>query len=409
MKDEPAATDSGDAARSTKQPRGLLFVALLLLSNIVLFGLLAYSSQDEVRRWLGRDDPARAEHDSTVKQKDASHTADDDADAVVTISANAQRAGGITTTKLTKAVVAVSQSTPSREQVMAATGMNASVPNVATLFDLRARHQAQQSDVATARIALSKSAADLRRMQALHADDRNVSVSALEAVQAQYRSDQARLLQAQTAATGTLDAIRQSWGVELANAVRGNDHSRLLQRLASREQVLVQVGMMRAGPPPEQVWLSTIDAGDVTDSAFKDSGNSQRREQIASLVGPAVATDPSLPATTFLYRTEPGSLRSGARLRVRMSTGTKENEAGSSAALLPFSAVIWHAGQAWAYVAQGKTERGVRFERRTVDTRDETVTGWVQSERFSAGDEVVTGGAQWLLSKELKPRALDND
>jgi membrane fusion protein, multidrug efflux system len=279
---------------------------------------------------------------------------------------------------------------------------------MATLFDLRARYHAQQGDIASARVAAAKSAADLRRMQALHADDRNVSASALETVQAQNRNDQTRLQQAQAAATGTLDAVRQSWGSELANALRGNDHARLLPRLASRQQVLVQVGVASAGPPPARVWLSTIDTSDTGGKPGATAATST--EQVAALVGPAISTDPSLPATTFLYSTAPGNLRSGARLRVRFETsGKSQDEDDDGAALVPFSAVIWHSGQAWAYVAQGNNQHGVRFERRLVDTRNETASGWVQTERFEPGDDVVTGGAQWMLSKELKPRAIDND
>lgn len=459
----PPAPPSRPPSPSTPAPqaRGLGLLALLLLANVALVGLLTYYAQDELRGWLGKDaDAAKA----TGSEAKAAVEEDDDADGVVMLNRNAMRAGGIATSKLEAAAGAVTGQAAARAggsgAQTAASGV-AIVPSLAPLFDLRARYQAQQGDISAARVAQARSAAELRRMRTLHADDRNVSASALEVVQAQAQQDQARLLQAQAAATATVDAVRQSWGRELAEALSGDDRTRLLRRLASRDQILVQAGFLRGGTPPSRIWISTIEGNEPAGGVGGDAqAAGAPREQAAHLIGPAIATDPSLPPTTYLYRTEPGNLRSGARLRVRVDapaiaakageppTGTDKDDehndkgaekpgpaladqgadkngqkakatgkgadmdkddAPAAPTLVPFSAVVWHAGQAWAYVIEGESERGIRFERRAVDTRQEAIGGWMQTQRYAPGEQIVTTGAQWLLSRELRPRSIDND
>ena len=179
---------------------------------------------------------------------------------------------------------------------------------------------------------------------------------------------------------------------DLAHVAGIDRAGQLLRRLSQREQLLVQVGFgggLGGQPAPQNIRIALASAD-------------QSRTQVASLVGSATQTDPLLGAATYFYRTEPGDLRTGSKLVVLF-------EAKSAGVLVPFNSVVWHAGKPWAYVIEGEDKRGVKFERRAVDIRDEAAQGWVNPSTFKAGEQIVTGGAQMLLSEELRKGAVDDD
>ncbi|MBI3882622.1 MAG: hypothetical protein HY301_21490 [Verrucomicrobia bacterium] len=76
---------------------------------------------------------------------------------------------------------------------------------------------------------------------------------------------------------------------------------------------------------------------------------------------------------------------------------TKKGEP-ENGVLVPREAVVRFNGLAWAYV---KTGDGT-FTRREVESEQLVEGGWFTTHNFKAGDEVVTTGAQQLLSEELK-------
>jgi hypothetical protein len=65
--------------------------------------------------------------------------------------------------------------------------------------------------------------------------------------------------------------------------------------------------------------------------------------------------------------------------------------------LIPSSAVVWHGGKPWVYVKKQNNQ----FVRQPISTDTEIEEGWFNQE-ISAGSEVVTNGAQLLLSEEFK-------
>ena len=67
--------------------------------------------------------------------------------------------------------------------------------------------------------------------------------------------------------------------------------------------------------------------------------------------------------------------------------------------VVPSGAVVWYAGQPWAYVQAGPT----RFARRPLGQAAETDGGFFVTGDLKAGDRVVTSGAQLLLSEEQRP------
>lgn len=115
----------------------------------------------------------------------------------------------------------------------------------------------------------------------------------------------------------------------------------------------------------------------------------------ARLVGPASTVDPAVSGRPYNYVT-------GALLPVGLATSARLPLASPSPALLiPSRAVLWYAGERWAYV---ELKPGL-FQRRQIAAR--AVEGqYPAGAAFKAGDDLVTSGAQLLLSQELLPHAI---
>jgi hypothetical protein len=73
--------------------------------------------------------------------------------------------------------------------------------------------------------------------------------------------------------------------------------------------------------------------------------------------------------------------------------------------VVPEAAVIWTAGQAWAYRETASGE----FERVRVSTAEPVGTGWFVTTGFAAGDRVVTRAAEELFSAETQPASGGGD
>jgi len=118
---------------------------------------------------------------------------------------------------------------------------------------------------------------------------------------------------------------------------------------------------------------------------------------IAEPIGAASKSDPVTMGRTLLYRvTAPPDrqLRPGAAVMAYIPTsGTPLH-----GVVIPRSALLRHGGRAWTYVRIADD----RFERRDVALHSPTPDGWFVTSGVADGENVVTDGAQLLLSEELK-------
>jgi hypothetical protein len=116
-------------------------------------------------------------------------------------------------------------------------------------------------------------------------------------------------------------------------------------------------------------------------------------EREAQLLGPAGALDPTLQGPAFLVALSPDPPPAGAALSARLEL----EGAPQRGVYLPASALVWHEGVPLAFVAG---EAG-RFERRALTLSRPWREGFLVSAGVTAGERVVTRGAQQLLGSLL--------
>lgn len=258
----------------------------------------------------------------------------------------------------------------------------ATVIDLQPLFDLRNRFAAARADYDTLRAQAGNSHAQYERNRVLFDDDRNVSQKSLQDARAAMQGDQAKLQSAEAAQSGLDATMRQQFGDALASAALA-PASDLFQRLLTGRAVVLRVTLPAgySGAAPERIKVDAPDGQPV--AAQKLSASPQG--------------DPAVQGNPYFYA-------AGRALPVGTHTAAHvpASNRSVSALVIPEAAVIWYGGQPWTYVRTGPD----RFTRRYVPDASSSDQGFVVTDGFHAGDEVVMQGAQLLLSQELRPQGI---
>ncbi|WP_028229861.1 efflux RND transporter periplasmic adaptor subunit [Paraburkholderia mimosarum] len=291
-------------------------------------------------------------------------------ETVVVVSPDAQRAGHIEVAPL---AAVTSQSGISAD---------ATVIDLQPLFDLRNRLASARADVDTFTAQSASSRAQYEGSRTLFADDRNISQKSLLAAQSAMQGDAAKLQSARVTLDGLDGTMRQQFGDALAQAATA-PASTLFQRLQAGQSVLLRVTLPSsfATPPPMRIAIDTPGGGTVP----------------AHRLSASPLADPAVQGTPWFYVAE-ATLPANLRTSARVPTSSE----AVSGLLIPEQAVVWYGGQTWAYVRTANE----RFTRRYVSASSESDHGYTVTSGFHPGDQIVTQGAQLLLSEELKPRGI---
>jgi multidrug efflux pump subunit AcrA (membrane-fusion protein) len=266
--------------------------------------------------------------------------------------------------------------------------------------DLASRLASARSEVAAATAALSAARAAFERAKTLNADGKIASDRALQEAEAKMRGEEARLTAASETASLLTASVREARGptgpmpllarqggevVEvLAQPGEAVESGQPILRVARFDRVVARVEL----PLGERV-PSAVQAARIVVVGYDD------RPLRGELIGRA-ASDPKAPGQALLFRVTADrlALRPGEAITAYLMVPG----AAQTGVTIPLSAVIRFAGKAWAYAQIGAE----KFARRDVALDRPTAEGWFIASGFAPGDRVVVGGAQMLLSEELK-------
>lgn len=336
-----------------------IIIALQTFIIVVLFWVLVFYGKDEYEAAMGESEEEIAT---------PSHVATERGAPTITLPAESQRQSGIVATTLHAA---------SHQAAVSSFGV---VVPIDSLVELRTRYLAALADANVVRANITSSRQDYQRLALLNRDNRNVSDRAVAVAEAALKSDEARLAAAETAAASLRDSMRQQWGDVLAGRAA---QSGGLQRLLQYDDMLVQVTLPFDSPPPDaRTPLLIAPAG------------AQEKAIPATFVSPSPQTDSTIQGKTYFYVAPAATLRAGMRITAKLAARDK----ATTGVIVPHAAVVWFANKAWVYRKQGEE----KFVRTRIDTDIEAGDGWFNADGINTGDEVVTSGAQLLLSEEFK-------
>jgi hypothetical protein len=252
---------------------------------------------------------------------------------------------------------------------------NASVVDLTDLVSSASQYAAANAQREQAAARVQASLAELARLRALNADNKNVSDKAVQDQAATAAGDEANVHAAEVSAIAAEAAARQRWGALLAGGfVHGAPWAR---QLAARELVLLEVAFtMPIAPPP----------------AIRVAGASG--QQVAARhLAPSPRVDARLLKPSQFYLAPGGDLPVGLVSAVSAPVAAR-------GVLLPEPAVVWNGAQALVFVE----DRPGHYVEHPVSA-SRPVPGGFLEQTLAAGQRVVVSGAQQLLSEQHKPEA----
>ncbi|HUL42494.1 MAG TPA: metal transporter [Burkholderiales bacterium] len=252
------------------------------------------------------------------------------------------------------------------------------VLDLQSLTGLRTRFNAALAEAEIARSAVNASKQEYERSKALYQDNQNTSLKALQMAEQAYLTDEARLAAASLAVQDIKGSARQQFGELLASWALARQ-SPEFQKFLEREEVIVRITLPPGLkiPAPSKIRLVANNNPPV----------------IGYLVSASPQSDPAILGTAYFYRTAT-VLAAGTHVAAHFATSHLLQKGVS----IPGAAVVWYAGQAWAYVQLDQD----RFERRPVPEDYLQNGGYFVTQGFKPGDRVVVTGTQLVLSEELR-------
>jgi hypothetical protein len=229
------------------------------------------------------------------------------------------------------------------------------------------------NELSTDEAAYAVSKQELQRLKAL-SEQANASARALENAQAAALRDQLAIQSVQ-------DRLELSWG----NVSGGQSNlTAFVNSLITRKQVLLRIDL-----PAGQI----LEASPTGARVVTLSDNTAE----AKFLAPAPTIDPQLQGQGFIFSVEPNTLllASGQAVTGYLTVPGQP----ISGVVIPRDAIVRTEGAAWVYVMN---VGGESFTRKQIPLDRPTDTGWFVSSGITPQDYVVTGGAQTLLSEELK-------
>jgi hypothetical protein len=240
------------------------------------------------------------------------------------------------------------------------------------------------SELLSARAALSAAEGQYRRTSRLYSEQKNASLRDLQTAQASYLTDKSQL-------EALEEQLRNDWGKAVAQMDPRN-RSELVSALVDRREAMARV----TAPIGNQ-----LDDAPRTAEILVLGHEAQPLKARAVYAAPAVV--PTFQGQTFLVliATADFPIRPGTAVSARIPTSGSLDRG----VMVPRSAILRYAGNEWIY----RELAGDRFVRLEIAPAEITDRGYFVTENLAPGTTIVVSGAQTLLSEELKAQIQVHD
>jgi len=330
-------------------------VLIIGLGGLVVWGFV--EGRGEAAREAERERPVKAPLRVSMKS----------GLPVITLDSQTLQSSGIETASL--------MSAPYQEEIRA----YAMVLDLARLTDLTNNYANAKAQLQTAEAKLVASKAAFERAQVLYKGQPAISLAQLQAAEAAFLTDKAALAAAESQVRTLSATAYQEWGPVLGKSLI--DRSTSISRLIERQDFLLQVTLPPGASVLKPPATAAIQVGQGT------------RAEIA-FISQATRTDPKIQGVSFFYVTPAESdVLPGMNVLAFLPSGKS-----ADGFTIPASAIVWWQDRAWVYRRIDQE----RFTRANIATDLPTPGGTYIVAGLPNGVEIVTRGAQLLLSEEFR-------
>jgi hypothetical protein len=180
-----------------------------------------------------------------------------------------------------------------------------------------------------------------------------------------------------------------TWGKKLSAWILDTDPSKWAGFLAGKD-VLLRISL------PVDKSLSSD-----TNIIYVESSGRRDKASTARLISEAPQTDAPSQSQSYFFQGQGRLIKPGVRVFVWIP----EKKRTLDGVMIPKSAGVWLLDQLFVYVKADKNS----FVRRLVADYTVSPEGYLAATGFEAGEEIVTTGAQMLLSEEQRRQIPDED
>ena len=221
----------------------------------------------------------------------------------------------------------------------------------------------------------------------LNEDNKNVSDLAINKKQTEISDLSNQINIYENEKTNMLSLVKQQWGVNFVGILKNKNNP--LNKLLKNKNQLISLSVTQIEreelPPENIVIIPSI---------------SSSSEIKAKYLSPSPIVNQSIVGKNFFYLTSNSKLIVGERISAYIS----KSNSNQNFLLVPNSSVVWSKGQPWAYI---RIKENGNFVRRSLqgmrEAENGSENGWiVPDDKIKINNEIVTNGAQLLLSEEFK-------
>jgi len=204
----------------------------------------------------------------------------------------------------------------------------------------------------------------------------------LQEQQAQWQSYKAQVDATDFQSKAIIDEALLNWGKELTDWALSSDSDKLGAFLSGR-QTLLQITL------PANKHLPGI----IQTIYIEVSGNRSKAHK-AELISVAAQTDLAAQGESYYFQTSDKNIITG----MNVTAWIPEQNVQMAGVIIPESALIWYMDQAFVYLKTAEET----FSRRTLEHYSASADGYFVTGAIKPGEQIVTKGAQMLLSEELR-------
>ena len=253
--------------------------------------------------------------------------------------------------------------------------------NIQPLLALRNRYLLALTDRSSAQAKFKQAGQAIDRQQNLFRSGVS-SKRNLQEQQAQWQSYKAQVDATGYQGTAIRDEALLLWGKELTDWALSFDAEKLGAFLSGRQKLL-QITLPANQHLPDNIKTIVVEA----------SGNRSLAHK-AELISVATRMETVAQGESYYFQTGDKSIITG----MNVTAWIPEADEQMTGVIIPKSALIWYMDQALVYLKTAEET----FSRRPLAHYFATADGYFIPDALNPGEQVVTQGAQMLLSEELR-------
>jgi hypothetical protein len=302
-------------------------------------------------------------------EKPLSEIQNDAGQSVIRLSTEAQKLSGIETIILKPA---------SHHAEFTAYGK---AINIQPLLALRNRYLVALTERSSARAKFKQAEQNINRQQDLYRHGVS-SKRNLQEQQALWQSYKAQADATDFQGKAILDEALINWGKELTTWALSSDPDKLGAFLSGRQRLL-QITLPTNRHLPDSIQTIYIEV----------SGNRGKAHK-AELISTATRTETVAQGESYYFQTGDKNIITGMNVTAWIPEANEQ----MTGVIIPESALIWYMDQALVYLKTAEET----FSRHTIEHYFASAGGYFIPDAINPGEQVVTKGAQMLLSEELR-------